>query len=197
MINYDIKNIYAWPWMIKVFVIIMIAFLVFYLGYVIDIAILRSEINMGLTRENDLKEEIKSSIKQRAKIAYDILQVPSLDKKLKQWQDNVINASELSGTLESLLALGEKNNLKFNSFDPDKEIKAGSYGAIPVKINMTGTFDQIATFLSQVANMQKLILIDDFVISRELAGGKVSPNMIPLDSDEPLSAQLTLKIFKK
>jgi hypothetical protein len=66
---------------------------------------------------------------------------------------------------------------------------------------MKGTYDQVAVFISQVVNMQKMILIEDYSMTKTKQSNSQpdsqSEPLTPLISDELLEAELTLEIYSR
>jgi type IV pilus assembly protein PilO len=167
MKNYDLKKIYEWPFLAQIFMVSVLSLSIVYLGYLVDLLPLKEEINTTISQEEDLKQQYKVSLDQQVSITSDILLLPKLEQLLNQWEKHFITAAELPSLLDTILKSGQENGLKFNLFDPGSEVKKGKYVMIPLRINTAGTYDQIASFMSDVANMSKLVVIGNFAISNE------------------------------
>jgi type IV pilus assembly protein PilO len=197
MMNYDVKKMYEWPLIAQIFIIILVCLFIIYLGYFIDLIPLKNQINTTAMQEDDLKQQYKVSLDQQVSTTSDIEALPQMKQLLDSWEKRLITSTDLPTLLDSILKLGQENGLKFNLFDPGTEVKQGKYTMIPVRINMTGTYDQIASFMSDVANMQNLVVIGNFALNNENAvEGATSSNPEPLNSDLSLTADLTLEIYR-
>lgn len=71
-----------------------------------------------------------------------------------------------------------------------------SYNKIPINVVVVGTYHQIANFISQVANMQWIVSIGNFTISKDnqttLLGEKLAKQA---ETQGLLSAELTMDIY--
>lgn len=196
MKNYDIKKIYEWPLMIQLFVGCILVLVVLYLGYLLDIVPLQSEIKAAQQQEDDLKGQFKISLDRQVSSQTDVLLLPKLQNLLALWEQRLITAPDMPALLDTILKYGQDNQLKFNLFDPGSEVKMGPYTMIPLRITLIGTYDQIGGFLSEVANMQRLVGIANFTIGKE-SDEFSAENPEPINSDLPLTADLTLDIYRK
>jgi len=201
MTNYDIKKMYDWPLGLRVLVIVLISIVLFILGYVIDVAHYKVSIASSMQQESNLKEQLQLMVDKQLNVKSSIEELPTEKLLLSRWQQNILSKDELPGMLNEILKIAQNNHLKVIAFDPVSEVKDGMYFKTPISMDITGTYDQIATFISQLANMQKLVNIATFVISRN-----TDPNantMIaddtgqPLNSDAILSTKLDIEIYRK
>jgi len=198
MVNYDVKNIYQWPLGAKALVIAAIAILLFILGYVADISSYKIQIVNSIKQEADLKEQLQLMLDRQITIKRNIAELPTLKILLANWQQKILSKNELPRILDEILKTGQANQLKIVSFNPANEIKDGIYYKTPVSVDLTGTYDQIATFISQLANMPKLVNIDAFALNRNSdQNTSAVDDSQPLNSDTMLTAQLDIEIYRK
>lgn len=220
MINYDVKKIYEWPIPIQFIVIGLVAFIVLYLGYVVDISSLQNSIASGLVTEQALKQQLNDIYAKQITAANDMATLPKLSETLTQWQSKIITEAALPGLQDKILKLGQDNQLKFSSFNPAPPVQEGDYSKIPVTISTIGSFDQVGNFLSQIANMGYLVKIADFTLGEVPIRPHSNPNDVGpasagnasgtsnaadtpsttvniLNPDTSLKADLNLEIYRK
>jgi len=197
MVHYDFKKIYEWPVGARAMVLAFVSILILILGYVIDIWPYQSQINRDRSQESDLKNQLQLMINQQFAMKNDIAQLPTVKALLLNWQQNILTKDELPGVLDDILKVGQNNNLKIVAFNPANEVKDGIYYKTPVSIDMTGTYNQIATFISQLANMPKIINIDAFSISNDKSKLALTESAPLATSDELLTAELDIEIYRK
>lgn len=219
MKNYDVSKIYEWPFAIQFIVIGLVTFIISYLLFVIDISSLKSQINSATQTEDDLKSQLNMGFQKEVVAVSDVTKLPDLTNTLKQWQSKFITHEQLPELQDQILKYGKDNQLKFNSFNPGPDVKDGNYKKIPISISMTGTYDQIGSFLSQIVNMNYFVKLGDFTISRRdltktsnVAGGanqsaqaatqsnsdnSNDESNTAINSDLVLKANLTLEIYTR
>lgn len=195
MMDYDVHKMFEWPLPARVFILAFISLMIIFLGYFFDVSSFQADIQSSLAQEDDLKQQLTLLINKESTIKNDITQLPKLKNTLAQWQEKFVTTSGFPVLLDQILKYGEDNHLKINTVDPGNEVKEGMYYKSPVKINMTGTYDDIANFISQIANMPQMVIIDKYTLNNEITGA--AENSKPLNSDDVLSAELEIDIYRK
>lgn len=198
MMDYDLKNIPEWPLPARAIIFTLAAVSIFAIGYFIDISPYRNYIVTSVQQEADLKRQIQSLIESQVKIKNEIAQLPTLKAKLKDWQTNIVDKADLPAMLNEVLKTAQNNHLKIINFDPGNESKDGIYHKTPVNIDVVGTYDQIAQYVSDLANMSKLVNIDTVFIYDSTPNQPSADNTYTaLNSDEVLSAEIDIEIYTK
>jgi type IV pilus assembly protein PilO len=195
MLDYDVNKMYEWPLPARAFILVFVFSLVVYLGYFFDLSSYNYQIRNSIEQESDLKQQLMLLINKQATMKNEIIQLPKLKNTLALWQQKIISKTGLPGLLDQILKYGEDNQIKIKTLDPGNEVKDGMYYKNSVKIDMTGTYDEIANYISQIANMPEMIIIDKYTLSKEIVD--LSANSKPLNSDDILSADLTIDIYRK
>lgn len=203
MINYDLKKIYEWPITAQLIVFFAVAIFVFYLGYISDINHLRNQIHTEGQQETDLKNSFVSNVSQRETLKKNILEFPKLQTTMENWKKQIATKTDIPGILDNLLKISEQDHVKFNLFDPGNEVKAGNYFKMPVKIEAAGAYDDIASFMSHVANLSKLVVIENFTITKESLSLNAEKNnnnnssdLTMLNPSTLLNAEISLEIYR-
>lgn len=94
------------------------------------------------------------------------------------------------GLLEEISEIGMASGLKFLLFAPQAEEVHGFYTLLPVKISIEGDYFQLASFLSRIASMERIVTVHDFSIK-----GRLSPCNQPV-CEEVLVMNVTAKIYR-
>ena len=188
MKNFNIKQFYEWPLFARLIVIGIICLIIFYLGYFIDFSGKASQLTRIKQQEEDLKIQVISLVNNEAELKIELEKFPIFVKSLSEWQKKIITKDNLSELINTLLKIGSTNGLEFDSFNPGAEIAINEYIKVPIKAVVKGSYDQIATFISQVANMNFLVSIEDFAL---LKNSKNST------SDKAIKAEILLEIYER
>lgn len=72
---------------------------------------------------------------------------------------------EIPSLLENVSASGRLSGLDFLLFQPDREIARDFYAEIPVKINVSGGYHNLALFFDKVARLSRIVNISDINIA--------------------------------
>jgi len=71
---------------------------------------------------------------------------------------------EIPSLLEGISRSGRQSGLEFLLFKPEKEIRKEFYAEIPVKIEVTGGYHNLAVFFAKVAQLPRIVNISDLSI---------------------------------
>jgi type IV pilus assembly protein PilO len=94
----------------------------------------------------------------------------------------------MPGMLEDISKTGIASGLTFTLFAPMPEVPHDFYIELPIKIVVSGNYQQFAVFLSRIGQMNRIITLHDFALDDV----KSKTN----NTDGLLSMQLTAKIYR-
>jgi len=171
----DLKNLNpkkpgAWPWPAKI-----IAFVAIFIAVVVAGAMLIwqgqwDELNKSKAEEAQLKENFL--VKKRQAINLDLIK-----KQLTETQESfgallkqLPNKSEMDALLTDINQAGLGRGLQFDLFRPGPETVNGSFAVQPIAIKVTGNYDDIGKFSSDIAMLPRIVTLNDISIN-PTAGG--------------------------
>jgi type IV pilus assembly protein PilO len=192
----SLNNFYDWPLTMRALILGLLFAVVFYFGYSWDISHMSSKLLSAQQKEKDMKEQLKSVIQKQYDLKYEISHSSQLNKTLIQWQNQLISYSELPKLLNTILKLGANNNLQFPLFQPQPDVKENLYYKVPIKIIAVGKYHQLASFISDVANMPWIIAINDFTITNEIKNDLIGPKFAKQAAEENLlTASFNFEVY--
>jgi len=110
--------------------------------------------------ENSIQGE-QRILKRNLQTARDLprkkLQFDEMKKQLKLASSMLPEKSQIPDLLEGVSRAGKHSGLEFSVFQPRSEVKKTLHAEVPVTLRMTGTFRQLALFLSTVGEMQRIV----------------------------------------
>ncbi len=68
---------------------------------------------------------------------------------------------EIPTLLTSISNLGAKSGLEFLLFQPQKEVSRNFYAEIPLKMEITGPYHNVALFFDQVSRLGRIVNVED------------------------------------
>ena len=74
------------------------------------------------------------------------------------------DSKEIPDLLTSISVLAVDTGLEVVKFSPKQEVIKDFYAAVPVFIELEGTFHQLATFFDEVAHLSRVVNISDIKI---------------------------------
>ncbi len=167
--NIDLRNVYEWPLVGRLLLFFLACVAVFYLGYYFDFSNQSHQIFVRYKQELDLKDQVSSILKTKQEMQEIVLQYPELQKLLSQWQGQLINGSNLPDLLNQILKLGALNHLQFSLFAPGEKKTEDDYEVVPIKVVVQGGYNQVAHFISEIANLPQIVAVSDFIMGKQIA----------------------------
>jgi type IV pilus assembly protein PilO len=171
----DLKNLNpkkpgAWPWPVKIATFAAIFIAVVAAG---TLLILQDQWN---ALQNAKAEEVKLKetflVKKRQAINLDLIK-----KQLTETQESfgallkqLPNKSEMDALLTDINQAGLGRGLQFDLFKPGPETVTGSFAVQPITIKVTGNYDDIGKFASDIAMLPRIVTLNDIAITPNATG---------------------------
>jgi len=89
------------------------------------------------------------------------------------------NKEEIPTLLSSISNLGAQSGLEFLLFQPQREVARNFYAEIPLKLEVTGPYHNVATFFDKVSRLSRIVNIGD-VDMREMTAAKSQKDTVIL-----------------
>ena len=86
---------------------------------------------------------------------------------------------EIPTLLTSISNLGAESGLEFILFQPQKEVPRNFYAEIPLKLEVTGPYHNVATFFDHVSRLSRIVNIGDVTMS-EMKAAKTKADVVVL-----------------
>lgn len=138
-----------------------------YLPYTEDIENLDNQYNT-LKAEKEKTEQIAENLDKFK------LEVEGLNEDLNKALKELPNNREIDKLLKRVSTIGKKIGLDFLLFQPLPEVVEGFYAQVPVKIEVSGSFHEIAMFFDRIGKLSRIVNINDIQMSGpQERGGKI------------------------
>lgn len=192
-----LENIGSWPNPIKIAVIAILFVIIVALGYFLSFQEQMERLEGLQSTEKDLLQTMERKQQQAANLALYKAQLAEMKVKFGKLLKQLPGKSEIPELLEEISQKGIEAGLKFQLFDPQPELEHDFYVEVPIKIIIDGSFHQIATFISQIANMRRIVTLHDFNL--HFPNPKRSGSQKPIrliNGRLPLFMTLTAKVYR-
>lgn len=197
--NLNPKNPGAWPWLAKT-----ITFGALFLIIVIAGALL---VWQGQWESLQAAKEEEKSLKQVFLVKKkEAVNLDLIKKQLIETQESfgallkqLPSKSEMDALLTDINQAGLGRGLQFELFRPGSETMNGAFAELPITIKVTGNYDDIGKFASDIAMLPRIVTLNDISIAPAgpvLAMDAVAKTFRYL-SEEELAAQARLAETKK
>lgn len=162
--NIDPKKPGNWPWLVK-----LLAFAAMFLGVVVAGAFLdwqgQYENLKRIKQEESALKDTFLTKKQQA-INLDIIKKQLIDTQqsfgalLKQ----LPSKSEMDALLTDINQAGLGRGLQFELFRPGGEVATGVFTEQPIALKVTGTYDDLGNFASDISQLPRIVTLNDIRI---------------------------------
>jgi type IV pilus assembly protein PilO len=147
------------------------------LGYFLHFTNLQEELKGVQMTEGQLREDYEKKYFEAVHLesyrAQQIEMAGEFETILRQLPSD----TEIPGLIEDITLVGLKNGLSFSSIDLQPEELHEFYIEKPIKIVVTGGYHELGAFVSDVADLSRIVTLHDFTISPE--GRASKPGDVP------------------
>ena len=91
-------------------------------------------------------------------------EIALLEKKLQVALRQLPDSKELPVLLTDITSLGKEAGLEFKAFRPQNEVRREFYAEVPIDIEFTGRFHDVATFFDEVSRLPRIVNIGELGI---------------------------------
>ena len=163
--NLNPKTPGAWPWSVKIMVFGIIFAAIVIAGALLIWQDQWESLSKVKEEEGQLKETFLT--KKRQAINLDLIK-----KQLTETQESfgallkqLPNKSEMDALLTDINQAGLGRGLQFDLFRPGVETMNGAFAEQPITIKVTGNYDDIGKFSSDIAMLPRIVTLNDIAIT--------------------------------
>lgn len=189
-----IDRIAQWPLSLKAVLTGLIWALTGSVGYWLVISANLENLSVLRQAERQLKTTFET--RQSA-----VSSLPAYKKAVQDMQHHVDKAlkrlpkeNEMPALLEAISMAGIETGLQCQLFAPQTEVPHDFYWELPIKMQLTGNYHQLATFLSRITTMKRIVTLHDFVIQK-LTTEEDAPTESSHQAEDILEMTITAKIY--
>jgi type IV pilus assembly protein PilO len=160
----DMSNMGAWPAAVKAMVGALLTVLVLALGYNFFVKDLQSQLDQQRADETTLKEQFASKAHMAANLERYTEQMKDMENSFGMLLRQLPGDTEVPGLLEDITRTGLGSGLEFEEIKLLPEVTQQFYIELPIQITVTGAYHDLATFVSGVAGLPRIVTLHDFEI---------------------------------
>ncbi len=112
-------------------------------------------------KEIELKAEFKVKADQAAKLQLYKEQLAEMEASFGALLRQLPETTEVESLLVDVSQTGLAAGLEVKKFKPSAEEKKGFYAELPISLEISGSFHQLATFISGIAALPRIVTISD------------------------------------
>ena len=161
----DTNNMGSWPPAIKAVAGALLMVLVLALGYNFYLSDLESQLDSKREEETTLKEQFASKARMAANLELYTQQMKEMENSFGVLLRQLPSDTEVPGLLEDITRTGLGSGLEFEEIKLLPEVTQPFYIELPIQITVTGAYHDLATFVSGVAGLPRIVTLHDFDIA--------------------------------
>ncbi|WP_338921488.1 type 4a pilus biogenesis protein PilO [Pseudomonas silesiensis] len=167
----DTNNMGSWPPAIKASAGVLLMVLVLALGYNLYVSDLEDHLDLKREEESTLKEQFASKAHMAANLELYTQQMKEMENSFGVLLRQLPSDTEVPGLLEDITRTGLGSGLEFEEIKLLPEESRQFYIELPIQITVTGAYHDLATFVSGVAGLPRIVTLHDFDIAPANADG--------------------------
>ncbi len=173
----DVNNLGVWPVPVKVITCVLLLIIAVALGYNFYLKDLQENLTRLQGDEVALKEKFSSMAFQAANLDAYKVQMKEMEESFGALLRQLPSDTEVPGLLEDITRTGLGSGLEFEEIKLQPEVAQQFYIELPIQISVVGAYHDLATFVSGVASLPRIVTLHDFDIAaatKDDAGGSPS-----------------------
>lgn len=186
----DFNNAGSWPGPVKAIVLLVLFLALLFGGYWFLIKDQYTTLERIASEETNLKKQYESRAHQVANLDAFREQMLEMQKTFGALLKQLPAKTEVPGLLEDITNTALGSGLEIKSIQLKPEISKEFYIELPMEIEVSGTYHDIASFVSGVASLPRIVTLHDMLISFE---GKTKGDLV---NAEKLKMNVSAKTYR-
>jgi type IV pilus assembly protein PilO len=170
----DVNNLGSWPAAVKFITCLLLLIAALALGYNFYLKDLQGSLDKKRGEENSLKKQFSNKAFQAANLDAYKLQMKEMEESFGTLLRQLPSDTEVPGLLEDITRTGLGSGLEFEEIKLQPEVAQQFYIELPIQITVVGGYHDLATFVSGVASLPRIVTLHDFKIGLSAEDGSVS-----------------------
>ncbi|WP_445940940.1 type 4a pilus biogenesis protein PilO [Pseudomonas sp.] len=158
----DFNNVGSWPAAVKLISGILLLVAVLALGYNFHLKDLQAQLEGKRAEEVSLKDQFSSKAFQAANLDAYKEQMQEMEVSFGALLKQLPSDTEVPGLLEDITRTGLGSGLEFEEIKLLPEVAQQFYIELPIQIKVVGGYHDLATFVSGVASLPRIVTLHDF-----------------------------------
>lgn len=184
--NLDTEDPGSWPPVVKAVALLLVVGLIVAGGWYFFWQDQMRELERVTGRERELRETFEIRQRRAANLEAYEAQLEEMRKTFGDMLRQLPSRAEVSKLLVDISQTGLSSGLAFDLFKPQDPITREFYAELPVEVQVKGGYHEFARFVSGVANLPRIVTLDDIEITLQQDGG---------NSGQDLTMTLTARTY--
>ncbi|MDC0174511.1 type 4a pilus biogenesis protein PilO [Pseudomonadales bacterium] len=173
----DVNNIGSLPSAVKSIIWMLALVAGLGVGYFIFVIPLQEELATTQKQEASLRVDFEKKYFESAHLEAYRQQKKEMELSFEKILRQLPSDTEIPGLIEDITLVGLNNGLNFTSINLQPEKKFEFYIEKPIQIVVSGSYHELGSFVSDVADLSRIVTLHDFTILPEGGGVRGSENI--------------------
>lgn len=160
----ELSNIGCWPGPIKALLAVLLLLLTQVAGYSLYLSPHLETLGQLRREEHRFKQQFADKAGKVADLERYRKQLGALQEHFSLVMRQLPSDAEVPGLLEDISRMGQGSGLVFEQIKLQPEVVREFYVELPIQIAVTGGYHDLATFVSGVAGLPRVVTLHDFQI---------------------------------
>ena len=163
----DFNNIGNAPNSVKFGVLVVVFAAVIAAGLYFDTREQLRQLEVVERKEIDLRNEFKIKADQAAKLDLYKEQLAEMQASFQAILRQLPEKTDVESLLVDISQTALANGLEIKKFKPSAEVKKGFYAELPIELEVSGRFHDLASFISGVAALPRIVTLHNIKLERK------------------------------
>ncbi|WP_339803756.1 type 4a pilus biogenesis protein PilO [uncultured Marinobacter sp.] len=160
----DVNNAGIWPAPVKAIVALVIAGLIIGGGYWFFVKDRYAQLERVEQQESELRQQYESKAYQVANLEVFKQQMVEMEETFGALVRQLPSDTEVPGLLEDITNTALGSGLALQQIALQAEQRRDFYVELPINIQVSGSYHELASFVSSVAGLPRIVTLHDFTI---------------------------------
>lgn len=176
--NLDLEDLGSWPKPVKFLMIGLLCLLILVFGYFYFIQDSLNALENSKKKETELKSQFEVKAGYASNLEAYKHQMVELESLLQAQLRQLPDKNEVAGLLDDISFIAMDNGLKLLRINWESEISHDFFTEMPMRIEVSGNYNQLGKFTSDVAALPRIVILDSFNTVRDKDGRVLLMSML-------------------
>ncbi|SEA81347.1 type IV pilus assembly protein PilO [Thiothrix caldifontis] len=160
-------------WSIKSVALVLIMLIILLLGYQLIIVDELDALTNVETKEQQLRADLETKQKRASQLPQYKAQMEEMQRSFSILLRQLPSDTEIPGLILDISEKGLSNGLELERFEPQNEVQMEFYAEKPIKIIAKGSYRELATFVSDISGLSRIVTINNIDLKPEENSGRL------------------------
>lgn len=170
-------------WSVKSLALAVIMMVILFLGYKLVIVDEMDTLASAEQKEQELRQTVETRQKRASQLPLYQAQLGEMQRVFGDLLRQLPSDVEIPGLILDISEKGLSNGLELELFEPGGDVMMDFYAEKPIKIIAHGSYRELATFVSDIAGLSRIVTINDI-------------DLRPGEQDENLRMEATVRTYR-